>query len=241
MDLILTMAGKYSRFAETGYNIPKYLLPFGDRSILSEILNQFRQQKHPGSSPPRQFGFRVHLVANKSDERFMGHVRRIMSAHGINHDSLILIDDTTGQAETALKAIEIINPPGPVLFHNIDTILYGRDLIEIEQALQRCNGYIDVFRSHNHSYSYVVADDLGKVELISEKVLVSDLATSGLYGFYTSRYFKIFYESGMMYISEIYQKMIEDGMDIRTGPVHDEKDTLVLGSPEDYFKISETL
>ena len=240
MDLILTMAGKYSRFAETGYNIPKYLLPFGDRSILSEILYQFRKDRNFGYLYPVS-GLRVHLIANKSDERFMGHVRRIMSAHEIHYDRLILIDDTTGQAETALKAIELINPPGPVLFHNIDTILYGRNFIEIEQALQRCNGYIDVFRSHNHSYSYVVADDLGKVELISEKVLVSDLATSGLYGFYTSRYFKIFYESGMMYISEIYQKMIEDDMNVMAGPVHDEKDTLVLGTPQDYFKISETL
>ena len=39
MNLILTMAGRYSRFINEGYKIPKYLLPWGKRSILSEILS----------------------------------------------------------------------------------------------------------------------------------------------------------------------------------------------------------
>ena len=40
MNLILTMAGKYSRFKNEGFRLPKFLLPWGDKSILSEILSE---------------------------------------------------------------------------------------------------------------------------------------------------------------------------------------------------------
>ena len=38
MNLIITMAGRYSRFVDEGYKMPKYLLPWGDKSILNEII-----------------------------------------------------------------------------------------------------------------------------------------------------------------------------------------------------------
>ena len=42
MNLILTMCGKYSRFTTEGYKIPKFLLPWGNHCILSEILQQMK-------------------------------------------------------------------------------------------------------------------------------------------------------------------------------------------------------
>ena len=47
MNLILTMAGKYSRFVNEGYKIPKYLLPWSNHTILSEILfNITKKEKY---------------------------------------------------------------------------------------------------------------------------------------------------------------------------------------------------
>ena len=43
MNLILTMAGRYSRFVNEGYRIPKYLLPWGNKPILSEILYELNK------------------------------------------------------------------------------------------------------------------------------------------------------------------------------------------------------
>lgn len=227
MNLILTAAGKYSRFKEAGYNIPKYLLPIGNRSILSEILH------HLAHNPVIE---NIYLIANYDDKPFFGHVKKIMEAHGISRENLIMMADTKGQAETAYKALKHINPKGAVLFHNIDTILYNRNLEAIAAELKECDGYIDVFRSQNHAYSYVVEKD-GVVSMISEKVLVSDLATSGLYGFRDAEEFT-YHEDGFSYISEVYKDMIKFGRKVRIGKVHDEKDTLVLGTPEDYFKYS---
>ena len=223
------MAGKYSRFRDEGYKLPKYLLPWGDRSILSEIIAQL------GSTES------TYLVANKEDEPFMGHVRKIMDTHSIPRKNLLLVGDTSGQAETALKAVQHFYITGPILFHNADTILYGRDIPAIEVSLAKLvHGFIDVFKSNNHAYSYVVAKN-GLVAMISEKVLVSDLATSGLYGFGETMDFLDYYREGQIYISEIYKAMIADGKDICIGKAYDEKDTIVLGTPQDYLKHSAGL
>lgn len=229
MNLVITMAGKYTRFKEAGYNLPKYLLPWGDRSILSEIIDNLQSYALRGN---------IFLVANKEDEPFMGHVRKIMDAHSIPRKNLLLVGDTSGQAETALKAVQHFYITGPVLFHNADTILYRRNIWAIEASLAKLvHGFIDVFKSNNHAYSYVVEKE-GRVSMISEKVLVSDLATSGLYGFGETRDFLDYYRDGQIYISEIYKEMIADGRDVCIGKAYDEKDTIVLGTPQDYLKHS---
>lgn len=230
MNLVITMAGKYTRFRDEGYKLPKYLLPWGDRSILSEMLTQL------GSTVVEN----VYLVANKEDEQFMGHVRKIMDAHNIPRQNLMLVNDTSGQAETAYAAVKKFQPIKPVVFHNADTILYKRNMAAIYCAVHEHDGFIDVFKSNNHAYSYVVEKD-GRVSMISEKVLVSDLATSGLYGFASPQEFMNYYNGGQKYISEIYKEMIADGKDIRIGSVHTETDTIVLGTPQDYLKHSAGL
>ena len=83
MNLILTMAGKYSRFKEEGFKIPKFLLPWGDRSILSEILKEM--------SPHFK---NIYLIANKNDKDFIIHVENIMDVYNIDLKNLILIQDT---------------------------------------------------------------------------------------------------------------------------------------------------
>lgn len=228
------MAGKYSRFRNEGYKLPKYLLPWGNRSILSEILHQLLQ--------PTIFD-QVFLVANKADNDFMSHVKKIMKHYGIDSKHLILLPDTEGQAHTAfmgLTEIEKTNKlSGPVVFHNIDTILYGRDLLNLKKSLYQYDGHIDVFKSNSHEYSYVLVNN-DTVSSISEKILISDLATSGLYGFSSSQLFTTNF-SGENYISEIYKKIISKDAKICVGKTHDEKNTIVLGTPNEYLRCSKTI
>lgn len=231
MNLIITMAGKYERFRSEGYKIPKYLLPFGVHTILSQILSQLYRP---------DIVKKVFLVANNADKPFMGHVLKIMDSFAISRDNLLLVGDTSGQAETANMALSWFDVTGPVLIHNADTIPMNRDLFAIkDELMRRSSGFIDVFRSNNHAYSYVLAKN-GRVEVIGEKILVSDLATSGLYGFSNRTVFHDHY-SGQKFISEVYKSMIKNGCDVSIGEVHTEADTIVLGTPEDYLKQSEKL
>lgn len=232
--LILTMAGKYTRFRNEGYRLPKYLLPWGSRTILSEILYQML-----GSGAFES----VFLVANLADIDYMGHVRGIMRYHGIDAANLILTPDTKGQAETASiglkQAITTGHVRGPVVFHNIDTILYGRDFDRMNRLLETNSGYVDVFRSNSHDYSYVLAPN-GRVEAIGEKILISSLATSGLYGFASPQVFEDSY-TGQGYISDVYATMLSGGQSIVIGDTHSEADTVVLGTPEEYLRGSRLM
>src|ERR1700748_2237691 len=99
MILILTMAGRYQRFLDEGYRLPKYLLPWGDRTVLSTILAELQRT--------RRFA-QVLLVANHRDEVYMPHVRAIMRAHDIPPENLVLTHDTKGQAATAMVGIEAL-------------------------------------------------------------------------------------------------------------------------------------
>lgn len=226
------MAGKYSRFQNEGYKLPKYLLPWGHRSILSEILHELLTSNVFNN---------VFLIANKADNDYLSHVRKIMTHYQLVHKNLITISDTKGQAETAfigLCEIEKFHKLiGPIAFHNIDTILYNRDLANIKDNLQKYDGHIDVFKSNNHDYSYVLLKN-NLVEVISEKILISDLATSGLYGFSSSQIFTSNY-TNENYISEIYKKLISQNKSICVGKTYSEQETIVLGTPNEYLRHSK--
>lgn len=234
MNLILTMAGKYSRFVNAGFKFPKYLLPWGDRSILSEILKEL--------SSSNDFD-QIFLITNFSDEVYSGHVQKIMKTYNIDENNLIMLYDTKGQAETAyLGLIEIEKRKkitGPVVFHNIDTILYNRDIKYIKNSLEKFPAYIDVFKSNNHEFSYIIAEN-NFVKKICEKVLISDIATSGLYGFSSSKLFLDYYKDEN-YISDVYQKLLNNNILIHFGNVYNEKDTIVLGTPADYLNQSKAI
>ena len=229
MNLILTMAGKYARFVYEGYKLPKYLLPWGRKSILATIISELNKE---------QIFENVYLIASKRDEIYAAHIRDTIDSLGIPIENLFLIANTNSQTQTAYIGIcEIEKRFGkddkPVVFHNIDTILYNRNLSSLKNNLQKYDGFIDIFKSNNHSYSYVLLD--GKfVTHIEEKIVISELATSGFYGFSSGETFKKFFK-GQDYISKLYCDMIDSDRKIIVGNLHEEKDTVVLGTPSDYL------
>ena len=235
MILVLTMAGRYTRFINEGFKFPKYLLPWSDRTILSKIIGEMSKGDAFSN---------IYLIANARDEAYMPHVRAIMRSYDINVDNLFLIPDTKGQAETASVGLDFIEGKmgsinESIVFHNIDTILYKRDYAAIKSALSNNDGYIDVFGSNHHEYSYVLEDDKNRVCEIAEKIVISELATSGLYGFKNPDTFRELYDNNEdLYISSIYKNMIEHNKEIVTGSKHSEHDTVVLGTPEEYINAS---
>ncbi len=230
MNLILTMAGKYSRFINEGYRLPKYLLPWGSNSIVEEILKNLNKNNDFKS---------IYLVANKRDDVYMPHLRSIMRSLKIPVENLFLITDTIGQAQTAQLSIKGITNrfgsiEGEICFHNIDTILYGRNIKDIKKALKSCDGLIDIFESNNRNYSYALIEN-NIVQSIVEKMVISSNATSGLYAFKNAKIFLDNYTNDSLYISEVYQKMIEKNLKIQASKLYCEKDTIVLGTPSEYL------
>jgi len=230
------MAGIYRRFREAGYTTPKYLLPVGDgRTVLGRIIDGLLDRVAVGQ---------VCFVANRRDERHVPAIIADLSLRGIPKRALRLIGDSAGQADTAIEACNLLDDLGSpadraVAFHNVDTVLEGRDLTQVGQTLGRAAGWIDTFTSDSPAFSYVAAGPDGRVSTIVEKRVISDRATSGLYAFASRAHFRRlawgpWSGSGEHYISGVYQRMITQGEVIIAGRAGPGAATLVLGTPAEY-------
>jgi NDP-sugar pyrophosphorylase family protein len=222
MNLVLTAAGTYERFRRFSYEIPKYLLPVKNRTMLHYVLKGFRDSIPDVS---------VTFVANKRDWRFAGAISAILDEMCIQWE-IKWLDDTTGQAQTLLQATKGMRTN--ILVHNIDTILLNRSRSNWEGTGADC--ILDVFESSNRDYSYVVDDDDRKAILIREKSLISTKASSGCYWFSSGKTVERYVGRDTVYISEMINKMIEGGLqDVRTTQLHRACDTIVMGTPQEYL------
>ena len=228
MILILTMAGKYERFRNFSYEIPKYLLPLSNRNILYYVLKNFDVKKNFD---------KVLLVANERDVRFLSQIQSILNEFDSNGE-LIFISDTPGQSITALKGLEHLhqqNINDSVVIHNIDTILMNRDFSLFKDKLKKYDCVVDTFYSNNKLYSYILKEGENVVDII-EKRKISDEASSGCYGFSNrTNSIKYLNKSENYYISNGIKFMIEDNKKVTFIKSDKEDETIVLGTPEEYI------
>jgi len=239
MNLIITMASKYIRFKKAGFTTPKFLLPFKNaRTIFEEIMREIIVN----------YSFEnIVFIANNEDIEYKESIEKAIKASGIEADQLIFIEDTKGQAETALLGVHELEKrqcrSKKILIHNIDTVLYNRDMESIDAALNNNSGYIEVFEASKTRYSYVKTESNDIVTEIKEKVVISNKATTGLYAFsdmdeYT-RYYKQLETSEEYYISYLYDLMLGDKKRIAINSTMEK--TVILGTPEEYEKYKDLL
>jgi dTDP-glucose pyrophosphorylase len=227
------MAGLYKRFRNAHYQVPKFLLPWENETILSYII---KNMVNSGAFS------RLVLIANKRDIAYSSDIEKILDHYRNIPAYLNFIEDTKGQAETAYVSCQWLKQNNiqdkRVIFHNIDTILLGRNYIQYGLLLQDFAGLIDVFLADSPAYSYVAIDESRLVKRIAEKVVISSYATTGLYGFHSyedfMRYYQLAHYPGEYYISDIYHCMLQQHENIIIPPISSIQRTLVLGTPEEY-------
>ena len=233
----LCLAGLGSRFTNAGYTTPKFLLPMrdGKTPILREIILSFS-------------GIENALLVMVFNNRLEDWKPQIEAA--IEHlpcPTLVsFISDTKGQAETAFVITETVRTQAPdaitlpILFHNGDTVLYGRDLNDCATQLAKHAGLIDSFAMNSPAYSYVKTDANNIVTEMYEKVVISDRATTGLYGFKDLETYNTSYQKAAedwqkeFYISDVYRAMLEAQAPILNIHHADADKTLNLGTPTEY-------
>lgn len=237
MNLVFCMAGVYRRFREAGYTTPKFLLPWDGRPVMAHIIEHMYDSA--------AFADAV-FVANQRDRGHEGEVHAVLAGFGIPADRLVFVGDTRGQAETALLGLDHLEKLGaagaaPVLFHNIDTVLMGRDFRAIARALAECDGYIDSFDNDSPAYSYVRAGADGVVTEMAEKVVISRHATTGLYGFASGDLYRRWASQaatiGEFYISDVYKAMLAAGLTIKTNTDSAGHRTVIIGTPAEYQSV----
>ena len=151
---------------------------------------------------------------------------------------MFLEESTQGQAATVCKIISSINPAEPVVIHNCDTAMtFDNDFTT------DCDGLVVLFHSNEPKFSYATLDKDGLLVSTSEKVVISNYASTGTYYFKDIRTFKKYYEktsfyNGEHFIAPIYNSMIKDGLRVQSTFA---SEVFPLGTPDDLSEHQERL
>jgi dTDP-glucose pyrophosphorylase len=230
MNLVMPMAGRGSRFADVGVNVPKPLIDVRGRPMYAWAM----------ASLPltliQQVIF-LCLAEHLQDETLERDIRERYAAY--NPVIIALNSVTQGQASTVLMARHLIDSDDPLLIYNADTYCHTG----LEQRLRTpdaaVDGIISVFEAPGDKWSFARVDDDGRVLETAEKRRISDWATTGLYHFSRGRDFVAHAdamiaanerENGEFYVAPVYNRFIAAGANVRIDVANE---VWVLGTPED--------
>jgi choline kinase len=223
------MAGAGSRFVNQGFDLPKYLINVKGRTLFEwsmlSLIDFFDQE----------FFFAVR------DKKYIPDLESLAGSMGISKMKFIVRNNLSrGQAETAYDVIKTLTKDELVWIYNIDT--YVKSGLDPE-SIKANDGCIFVFKSNANNMSYVKYDEDGLVNDLAEKIVISEWATVGLYGFrtaelYISAYQKTYLEPNSkiddseQYIVPMYKCLLNEEYKI-TAPKLKNSDVYILGTPED--------
>ncbi|MEY4986533.1 MAG: hypothetical protein RL567_312 [Bacteroidota bacterium] len=169
------MAGLGSRFVEEGYSLPK---PFIDVDGLPMIVRVLDNLNYPDA----QY---ILIARSEHLEQYPAIVASIESR--FPNIRFVPVDRLTeGTACTILFARQHINNENPLLIANSDQLVDLNILDFIADAGMRdLDGSILCFKDAdlNPKWSFAQVDEDGLVIQVKEKVVISDLATVGIYYF----------------------------------------------------------
>lgn len=231
LNVVITMAGRGSRFYEAGYTMPKYEIMAHERSLFEWSMLSLKNFLTPDCRV-----IFVCLEENKSFDFVRGKSRALglLDVHILELKQL-----SDGQATSAYLAHELWHPEWPLLIYNIDTYVNPKALRPAD-IRSGSEGWVPCFKALGDHWSFVKQDNDGWAVDVAEKQRISNHASIGLYWFnraerYVRLYDQFFSEGnnlvrGERYIAPLYRQLIGEAgrvsvSDLPLDNVH------VLGTP----------
>lgn len=172
-QFVIPMAGLGSRFSDVGYTIPKPFLPIQGKPMYEVVLHNLIPSELFYSSV-------IHIVLRQPHAHLFQH-------HSYSNLHIHVIESLTeGPASTVLTLKDTINNDIPLVIANSDQYLEWNSK-EFYYALSHpdWDGVISTFYQPDSSdcrWSYVRQNDQGEVIEVAEKQVISQYATTGIYG-----------------------------------------------------------
>jgi dTDP-glucose pyrophosphorylase len=233
LNLVIPAAGLGSRFRAIGVDTPKPLIPVLDIPMIGWVIANFQL------TPQDE----LWIITRKDDqiptkmETFVSKIKNTI--HFIELDEL-----TDGAATTLQYALDQIPNAEAVLSANSDQFV-SSDVSQFIESVRSGNsdGQILTMNATDSKWSYVERGFNGEIINVVEKVVVSDEATVGVYGWKSATIAKNAINAmkvdglkvnGEFYVAPSYNYLLKQGGKISTfcaGNV--ETDVHGLGTPED--------
>jgi NDP-sugar pyrophosphorylase family protein len=216
MTIIITMAGRGSRFREAGYNIPKYEIVAHGRTLFEWSIRSLQPMLH--QSPRIIF---ITLRENNSK----AFIHKQCAAMGYEEVEIVEIDSVTdGQATTVLHGLALCDPTQSFAVYNIDTYIDPNSW-NLNALQADPDGWVLCFPGPGSHWSFAKTDVNGIAIEFAEKVRISDQATVGLYYFKSPAIFQQAYEDTFLlginsphlkerYVAPMYNSMVKRGLQI---------------------------
>lgn len=230
MKVVITMAGRGSRFAQAGYSQPKHEIMAGERSLFSwsmRSLAHFYDEHF------------IFIVRNGhySETQLIEEIRQL----GIDSYTIVALNEVTkGQADTVMHVSELLNETDELLIYNIDTTIKSEYLTK--EAILQGDGSVPLFEAEGTHWSFAKLDETKtKITEMAEKRPISSWGSVGLYYFRQWHDFseafekmsdQLLEEYGEIYVAPLYNDLIGKGKIIH--PVFlPENSYAALGTPEE--------
>ena len=173
INIVLPIAGRGSRFADAGFELPKPLIPVHGIPMIEVVVNNIR--------PKCEHHF-IFVALNIH----LDHLGMTETLERIAPGCTIIpvTEVTEGAACTVLLAREFINNNDQLMLANSDQwvdIDINEYLAEMDN--QEADGLIMTMWADHPKWSYVGFDEKGNVIKVVEKQVISNEATVGIYNF----------------------------------------------------------
>ena len=230
-NIVITMAGRGSRFIKAGYNEPKYMIKAHDKTLFYWALKSLKNFLSLNS--------RLIFVALRGSN-----ARKFIESEclnlGLDNIYIYELDHVTdGQATSAYNSHPLWHINEPLLIYNIDTYVNPRSLSASKIRLNS-DGWIPCFKANGNHWSFVSLDQDSWAENVSEKNRISEHASIGLYWFKNAEDYLIAYEDFFLrhineinsekYIASLYNHFIANKKKISVSDIL-YNDVYPLGTP----------
>lgn len=211
LNIVIPMAGRGSRFANAGYEMPKPLIDVLGHPMIEYVTQNIR--------PNCEHKF-IYICQEEHLNKYnLADVLKKMSPGC----EIITIDHITeGAACTVLLAEKLIDNDDAMMIANSDQYV-DTDINTYLNAMKEKDGLIMTMPANDPKWSFIKYDKDGNVTLVREKEVISDEATVGIYNYKHGKDFvkyahqminKNIRVNNEFYVAPVYNEMIEDGKKI---------------------------
>jgi dTDP-glucose pyrophosphorylase len=230
---IFPMAGNSSRFKISGFKKEKYELSIWNINLFEASIRSFNEY----------FDNDNFVFVTRSDHNNVEFIKKSILKLNIKFfDIIVLKSSTLGQASTVYSGLMDLNKVllnQQLYIFNIDTI---RPFFQKPKGLRN---FLEVTKLNGDNWSFAEVNSSNNVIRTTEKVRISDLCSTGLYGFESSILFIKTYKSYIKmfekesYIAPMYNLLIKDNINVNVSEIS--KDQVYFGgTPTEYRALLNT-